>query len=144
MDPFQRLVAVMFVLVALSVGGCRTVNSSERAESQASPEFVDDKRVSTDPSAKASANIISINETRLPSGLLKVQAEIYNKTRVKRTVNYRFEWVRQDGMAAQGLTSGWKSVRLFGKERKLISATATDPEAVDFRLKIVDNRDEGR
>jgi len=135
---------VPFVLVTLLAGGCRTVNSSQPADPQATPEVVEDERVSTDASVSASAQILAINETRLPSGLLKVQAEIYNKTRVKRTVNYRFEWVRQDGMAAHAMPAGWPSSRLFGKERKFISATATDPEAVDFRLKIVDNRDEGR
>jgi uncharacterized protein YcfL len=50
-------------------------------------------------------------------------------------VNYKFEWIAQDGMALDSANETWKSLTLQGRETTTISTVAISPRAVDFKLK---------
>ena len=97
METFLR-VGLVIVAIAAMVGCKSTVNTVEPAEPQAEPEVVQDKRVITDSSLERKAMVISVRETVVGNGLLKVQAEVLNQTKKRRRVNYRFDWIDDAGM----------------------------------------------
>jgi uncharacterized protein YcfL len=121
---------------ALLLAGCASnVNTYERAESQAAPTYVADKRVITDNTLAGTVRVTSINQTTVSGNLLKVQATVENLRNSQRTINYKFEWIDQDGMALDSAIETWKSLPLQGRESTTISTVAVSPRAVDFKLK---------
>jgi uncharacterized protein YcfL len=111
------------------------VNTYERAESQATPNYIADKRVITDNTLAGTVRVVSINQSTVSGNLLKVQATVENLRSSQRTVNYKFEWIDQDGMALDSANETWKSLPLQGRESTTISTVAVSPRAVDFKLK---------
>jgi len=122
--------------LAALLSGCATnVNTYERAESQASPNYVADKRVITDNSLAGTFRVVSINQATVSGNLLKIQATVENLKSSTRTLNYKFEWVDVDGMAVEAPNETWKALRLQGRETATIGTVSVNPRAVDFRLK---------
>ena len=121
--------------LALLFGGCQNVNTYENAESHATPNYVADKRVITDNTLAGAVRVVSINQATVSGNLLKIQATVENLNSTARTVNYKFEWIDQDGMAVGSANETWKSLRLQGRESQTISTVAVSPKAVDFKLK---------
>lgn len=117
------------------VGCANNVNTYERAESQAAPNYIADKRVITDNTLAGTVRVVSINQSTVSGNLLKVQATVENLRSSQRTVNYKFEWIDQDGMALDSANETWKSLPLQGRESTTISTVAVSPRAVDFKLK---------
>ncbi len=123
------------VALALLFGGCQNVNTYENAESRATPNYVADKRVITDNTLAGAVRVVSINQATVSGNLLKIQATVENLKSSARTVNYKFEWFDQDGMAVNSPNEVWKSLPLQGRETTTISTVAITPKAVDFKLK---------
>lgn len=131
--PMRGLLAVAAVLLA----GCATnVNTVERAQPQATPSYVADKRVVTDNTLAGMVRVVSINQATVSGNLLKVQATIENLKNSLRTLNYKFEWIDRDGMAINSPNETWKTIQLQGRETTTISTVAINPRAVDFVLKL--------
>ncbi len=127
---------VLAVGIVLFASGCATnVNSYERAESQATPNVIADKRVITDNTLAGTVRVVSINQSTVSGNLIKIQATVENLRNSERTVNYKFEWIDQDGMALDSANETWKTLRLQGRETASISTVSISPKAVDFRLK---------
>jgi uncharacterized protein YcfL len=137
LTPVRLRGVVLAVGALLLLAGCATekVNTYERAESQATPNYVPDKRVITDGSLAGTVRVVSINQSTVSGNLFKIQATVENLKRDYRTVNYKFEWIDQDGMAVDSPNEGWKPLTLEGRETKTISTVAVSPRAVDFKLK---------
>jgi uncharacterized protein YcfL len=127
--------ALSVATLALLFGGCQNVNTYERAESQATPTYVADKRVVTDNTLAGKLRVVSVNQATVSGNLLKIQATVENLSSSARTFNYKFEWVDQDGMAVNSANETWKSLPLQGRETTTISTVAVTPKAVDFKLK---------
>ncbi len=134
--PVRRLAAGAVLLGALALTGCQNVNTVERAQSQATPNYIADKRVITDNTLAGKFRVVSVNQATVSGNLLKVQATIENMRSSVQTLNYKFEWVDQDGMAVSSPNETWKAVRLQGRETTTISTVAVTPRAVDFTLKL--------
>ncbi len=133
------------ILIALSISAafifssCSTVNTVERADSLAKPKMVDDKRVITDSSLNDYAYVASVNETKV-GGLLMIQARIVNSTSALRQINYKFEWIDENGMEVSSATSPWMTLVLEGGESQNISAVAPNKNVCDFKLKLLPNK----
>ena len=127
----------LFAAVTLLLG-CQTVNRVERAETRAEPIIIDDKRINTDDTLRQRAAVIKLNEATVAHGLLKVQVEVQNRTNARQLINYRFDWIDASGMQIETPMSNWKAVSLAGQESKLISAVSPTPDAVDFRLSLLE------
>lgn len=129
-------------LAALAVGlaalfsGCATnVNTYERAESQAAPNYINDKRVITDNTLAGTFRVVALNQSTVSGNLLKVQATVENLKNKPRLLNYKFEWIDVDGMALDSANETWKGLPMQGRETANISTVSINPRAVDFRLK---------
>lgn len=135
--PVRSVTSLLALGTVLFLAGCATekVNTYERAESQAAPSYVPDKRVITDQSLHGTVRVVSLNQATVSGNLLKIQATVENLKSSYRTVNYKFEWIAEDGMAIGSPNEGWKPLTLEGRETKTISTVAVSPRAVDFKLK---------
>lgn len=125
---------------ALLASGCATsVNTVSRAEAQATPSYVNDQRVITDASLGRKVAIVSVNESKVSTNLLKIQVTLENRSSKPQAFTYKFDWIAQDGMELSGPTGGWKQIQLEGRETRAVSAIAPTPNAADFRLKLREN-----
>lgn len=139
MKTSQRLLLGPVIAAGLLavLSGCATnVNTVERAQPLATTNYVSDKRVVTDNTLARTVRVNAINQATVSGNLLKIQATVENLKNDLRTVQYKFEWIDQDGMAVSTPTQGWKVLQLQGRETTTISTVATSPRAVDFVLKL--------
>ena len=135
-NPIRFAGSLLAAGTVLFLAGCASnVNTYERAQAQATPNYVADKRVITDNTLAGTVRVVSINQSTVSGNLLKVQATVENLRSSQRTVNYKFEWIDQDGMALDSANETWKSLPLQGRESTTISTVAVSPRAVDFKLK---------
>ena len=122
-------------LVALT--GCATnVNTVERAQPQATPNYIADKRVVTDNTLARTVRVNSVNQATVSGNLLKVQVTLENLKNNARTVRYKFEWVDDSGMAVGSPNESWKTLIIQGRETTTVSTVAINPRAVDFVFKM--------
>jgi uncharacterized protein YcfL len=139
MKSASRLLAgSLFAAGALAaLSGCaNNVNTVERAQSQAAPDYVADKRVVTDNTLARTVRVNSVNQATVSGNLLKVQATLENLKNNPRTIRYKFEWIDQTGMAVSSPNETWKTLIVQGRETTTISSVAISPRAVDFILKL--------
>ena len=131
-----RVTGSLFVAaLMLLLAGCTSVNTYERGQSQAAPNYIADKRVITDNTLAGTFRVVSINQGTVSGNLLKIQATVENLKSSLRTLNYKFEWVDGEGMAVDSPNETWKTAQFQGRETQTISTVAITPRAVDFRLK---------
>jgi Predicted periplasmic lipoprotein len=129
--------SLLLVPAVLLLAGCgTTVNTVSRADSLAAPSMVADRRVITDNSLAGMVRVVSINQATVSGNLLKIQATIENLKRSTKTLNYKFEWIDENGMAVDSPNETWKQIRLQPRETTTISTVAVTPRAVDFNLKL--------
>lgn len=129
--------SLLLVPAVLLLAGCgTTVNTVSRADSLAAPSMVADRRVITDNSLAGMVRVNSVNQATVSGNLLKIQATIENLKRSTKTLNYKFEWIDENGMAVDSPNETWKQIRLQPRETTTISTVAVTPRAVDFNLKL--------
>ena len=134
---FTHCVIALIAIVAIIVStSCTTVNSIERSAPVGSKDLVHTKKIITDGSLNRKVTIVSVNETLVSSNILKVQAELRNKTNAYQEFFYTFEWFDKHGMVVSSPSGGWRLSGIQPKETKAIIALAPAPATVDFRLKL--------
>lgn len=119
--------------------GCKSINTVERATPNASPNQIETKKFVTDRSLNNKIQLISMNETEVSGNILKVQAELRNKTKKRKEFYYQFEWYDADGMLVPTPASASRLTAILPGEFKIIADTAPSPRVVDFRLKLKEN-----
>lgn len=137
MNSSRLLAGSLLAAVLVAFTGCATnVNSVERAQPQATPDYVADKRVVTDNTLARTVRVNSVNQATVSGNLLKVQATLENLKSNARTVRYKFEWIDDSGMSVGSPNETWKTITLMGRETTTVSTVAVNPRAVDFVLKL--------
>ena len=128
--------AALFV-VALALGGCHNpINSVENAQKEGQRTMISDQRVVTDMGLNKSVSVVGLNTAMTPGGVLKVQAELLNRTKSLHRFSYRFEWFDLNGMQLTTVMTTTVPDQIEGGESKFISAVAPTPACKDFRLKL--------
>jgi uncharacterized protein YcfL len=74
---------------------------------------------------------------------LVVQAEILNTDHKTQSLTYRFKWLDSAGFTVGGEET-WKSVIIYGKQKKLLDTMAPVQQATDFRLELHAADNEGK
>lgn len=137
MNSSRFLAGSLLAAVLVAFTGCATnVNTVERAQPQATPDYVADKRVVTDNTLARTVRVNSVNQSTVSGNLLKVQATLENLKSNARTVRYKFEWIDDSGMSVGSPNETWKTITLMGRETTTVSTVAVNPRAVDFVLKL--------
>jgi uncharacterized protein YcfL len=129
-------------LVACGVlAGCSAwqpkVNTTQEAEREGKPTQIEDARLVWDKDLARAVQLIGIIEGTAPNGLKKVEAELFNATRGRVAIRYRFEWFDANGFAVDSAMDEFRDRALLGGERTRISAVAPNDRAVDFELEII-------
>jgi uncharacterized protein YcfL len=123
-------------LIVLS--GCTTVNTVENADKSGQRNMITDTRAITDASLNRKVNVVGVNTSMTPGGLLKVQVELHNRTRSLQQFLYRFEWFDATGMQVNNVLSASIPDQIEGQEDKFISCVAPTPNCKDFRVKFIE------
>jgi len=123
-------------LIVLS--GCTTVNSVENADKEGQRNMVSDTRAVTDASLNRKVNIVGVNTSMTPGGLLKVQVELQNRTRSLQRFLYHFEWFDANGVQVNNVLSASVPDQIEGQENKFIFGIAPNPDCKDFRVKFIE------
>lgn len=130
--------AGLFAIV-LTVAGCHnSMNSVENGQKEGQRTMVTDQRVVSDMSLNKSVSVVGINTAMTPGDVLKVQAELLNRTRSLHRFSYKFEWFDLNGMQINNVMSVVVADQIEGGESKFISAVAPTPACKDFRLKLLE------
>ena len=69
-------------------------------------------------------------------GYMRVQVDLMNTTRDKKTFMYAFEWFDANGMQVAPTTSIWTQATIFPGEKRSFPQTAGSQSATDFRFKV--------
>lgn len=109
--------AIALVIGSLSIAGC----SSQH------PNVVEMGKVK-------SIDVAEIQKSR-KNGFLVVKAAINNTSRSNKNINYRFQWLDDQGFPV-GSEEAWKSKLVYGKQSTFINSIAPVPQAVDFRIEM--------
>jgi len=72
-------------------------------------------------------------QSRIRNGLLIVQTEMENLGPKTQQVFYRIKWLDESGLQAWE-DEAWKTLVLYGRQRKNLVAVAPTPMAQDFRV----------
>jgi len=132
------LLPIVFAAGLAALSGCTTVNSVENADKEGQRNMVADTRAITDASLNRKVNIVGVNTSMTPGGLLKVQVELLNRTRSLQQFLYHFEWFDANGMQVNNVLSASIPDQIEGQEDKFISGIAPNPNCKDFRVKFIE------
>jgi uncharacterized protein YcfL len=121
---------------AALLAGCSssTVNSVAPAQSTAQRQMIADHVIMTDSSLARSVRVTGVNVATDAEGFLKVQVEVQNTTKSRKSFTYRVEWFDERGMFITLPTATAIPRSLEGKEVAYITATAPTPMAKDFKM----------
>lgn len=132
----SRRKACLFLLSAVLLSSCKTVNTTERANPIAPRQMVDEQRIITDRTLDFKARIVSVNQAAVGSGdLLKVQVELHNNGVHSKHFSYKFEWFDQYSMLIEMPAPIWIPKQIQGGETIALTAVAPNPRVKDFRIK---------
>ncbi|MCK5845722.1 MAG: YcfL family protein [Victivallales bacterium] len=132
--------AVAFFTVLLLVSCTHSVNTFENADKKMKREFVPNKRVITDKATNSSLQVRRIDNVTLPSGFLKIQAELRNAARKTFQFSYRFLWFDDHGMQVESPAGTWIQKSVLSGDTIYVSAVAPTDKCKDFQLKIIERK----
>lgn len=137
----NRALLAACVAGAVLAAGCSRwqprVNTTQEAEREGKPQQIEDARLIWDKDLARAVQLIGLIEGTAPNGFKKVEAELFNATRQRMAIRYRFEWFDAEGFAVDSAMDGFRDRALLSGERARISAVAPNERAVDFELEII-------
>ena len=80
--------------------------------------------------------VISINQSLANEELLRIQVNLKNKTKKSMNLNYKVEWMDQDGIVLNDSSATWLPLYVRGAEIVAVQSVATSPNAKNFWLKL--------
>ncbi|MCH8474484.1 MAG: YcfL family protein [Opitutales bacterium] len=133
-SPLSRF-GILFVSIAIALlfSACNApVRMAEPADWESERDYVQ-----MDQSLQGQVVIKDVNRSEVSGNLLQVQAEVQNTSRRMTRFNYAFEWFNEDGILITSPPVTWKTRQIEGNESIFLTAVAPNPEAKDFRLKVM-------
>ena len=82
--------------------------------------------------------IESVNTEVMANGLYKVQAVVRSKYRETQNIQYKYEWLNDEGMMIA--TTPWKPTVVYGQATANLSAVSQSSAAKNYRLLIAENK----
>lgn len=95
------------------------------------------------PNVKEMGKVKNIEVERVQKsrqkGFLVAKAELVNSSSSNQHINYRFEWLDDQGFPV-GTEETWKSKLIYGGQTTYVNSTAPVTQAVDFRIELQESR----
>lgn len=89
-----------------------------------------------DPAFATNIEVVRDMREKTSDGFLHAQAVVKNTNRTDYECQYRFEWIRGNGMKQTHAETPWRPVLLHGRETVEMSAVSPLQGTEDFRLAI--------
>ena len=83
-----------------------------------------------------SLQVISINQAKANEDLLKIQVNLENLTKQALNLNYKIEWMDEDGIVINDSSAVWMPLYVRGAENVAVQSVASTPKAKNFWLKL--------
>jgi uncharacterized protein YcfL len=132
------LAGVMVVVLGISCG-CSTTGGLEATGTTAwndeGARVLAKRVVYNSGSLKGDLEVVDL-KSALAGDLMRAQATLRSRDRDTLSFEYRFEWFDLNGIEIGAGSSSWKPLILIGRETKSIQASAPDPRAREFKLKL--------
>lgn len=93
-----------------------------------------DRQIIKDGWLSSHANVRVVRETKVTDDLMRVDVEVENTLPFETRFDYRFEWVDAEGREIFNPTAGFRQQQVPAGAFVTITATASNPQAADFRL----------
>lgn len=130
---------IYFSVSSLFFIGCNSTNpvhqttKEDPGDSSLLPEL---KRVFMDGGLEKDVQVLSINQGKASEDLLRIQVNLKNLTKKSMNLNYKIEWMDQDGLVINDSSSTWLPVYVRGAEIVAIKSVASSPTVQNFWLKL--------
>ena len=130
---------IYFYILPLLFIGCNSTNpvhqttKEDPGDSSLLPEL---KRVFMDGSLEKDVQVVSINQGKVSEDLLRIQVNLKNLTKKSMNLNYKIEWMDQDGLVINDSSATWLPVYVRGAEIVAIKSVASSPTVQNFWLKL--------
>lgn len=89
-----------------------------------------------DPAFASNIEVVRDIREKTPEGFLHAQVTVKNTNRTDYECQYRFEWIRGNGMKHTHAETPWCPILLHGRETAEMDAVSPLQDAEDFRLAI--------
>ncbi|HEV7302115.1 MAG TPA: YcfL family protein [Tepidisphaeraceae bacterium] len=129
-------VSLLSAVVLIGGFGCKSVNTTERAQPTYEADRIKAKNVVTDGYARDYAKVLDVRQSTVSGDIMKVQVEVRNDNLRPGNLDYKFEWFDESGMIVNSPSSTWQALEILKGETKSLSSVAPNSRAKDFRLKI--------
>ena len=87
-----------------------------------------------DPAFASNIEVVRDIREKTPEGFLHAQVTVKNTNRTDYECQYRFEWIRGNGMKHTHADTPWRPILLHGRETAEMSAVSPLQGTEDFRL----------
>ncbi|MBT3666695.1 MAG: YcfL family protein [Opitutae bacterium] len=130
---------IYFSLISFFTIGCNTTNpihqttKEDPTDSSLLPEL---KRVFMDGGLERDVEVVSINQGMANEDLLRIQVNLKNLTKKSMNLNYKIEWMDEDGLVINDSSATWLPVYVRGAEIVAIKSVASSPTVQNFWLKL--------
>jgi uncharacterized protein YcfL len=130
---------IYFTILSLLFIGCNSINpvhqttKEDPGDSSLLPEL---KRVFMDGGLEKDVQVVSINQGKVSEDLLRIQVNLKNLTKKSMNLNYKIEWMDQDGLVINDSSATWLPVYVRGAEIVAIKSVASSPTIQNFWLKL--------
>jgi uncharacterized protein YcfL len=126
----MRIILVVMIASALSIfAGCLVPRTSGVAVEKG-VLYIED------PAMGVNIEMIRDAREKTPDGFLRAQVFVKNTNRTDYKCQYRFEWLRANGMRQTHAETPWRSIELRGRETAVMEAVSPLQGTEDFRLSI--------
>lgn len=130
---------IYFLFLYIFLVGCNSKNpvyqttKEDPTDSSSLPEL---KRVFMDGGLEKDVQVVSINQGKASEDLLRIQVNLKNLTKKSMNLNYKIEWMDQDGLVINDSSATWLPVYVRGAEIVAIKSVASSPSVQNFWLKL--------
>ncbi len=93
-----------------------------------------DRQIIKDGWLSSHANVRVVRETKVTDDLMRVDVEVENTLPFDTRFDYRFGWTDAEGRQIFNPTAGFRQQQVPAGGFVTITATASNPQAADFRL----------
>ena len=122
----------------LFCAGClHTVDTVENAEQYAVPNEILRKHVETD--ASQPVKVVNLIDSFAPNGFRLISVSLQNTSSSARSAFIRCEWFDEAGFTVETSLTQWKEIRLMGRDTKQFRFTAPNRNALDFKIRLMEN-----
>lgn len=136
--------AVRTALLAAVLGGvglsaCNTANTTQSGSARFGSN-VHYERIVSNCWLNYKANVVGVREGTVSDNIKKVAVDVYSDQATTQRFNYKFEWFDAGGLPIASATATMTSVTIEPRQTLTLTAVAPAPQASQWRLTFVDQR----